>query len=39
MKMRLGALGDQASFGTSFSYLNGPNIYIGRWGFDHRRRR
>ncbi|MCT3492795.1 LbetaH domain-containing protein [Lactobacillus delbrueckii] len=29
LKMHLGALGDQASFGTSFSYLNGPNIYIG----------
>lgn len=29
LKMHLGALGDQASFGTSFSCLNGPNIYIG----------
>ncbi|MDD1331598.1 hypothetical protein [Lactobacillus delbrueckii] len=29
LKMHLGALGDQAVFGTSFSCLNGPNIYIG----------
>ncbi|GHN59925.1 hypothetical protein [Lactobacillus delbrueckii] len=29
LNMHLSALGDQASFGTSFSCLNGPNIYIG----------